>query len=401
MKRLLVFTENYVRGGGNRYMIDLVNAVVNHYDELHFASNVGGIFPDDKDRLDKPAVFHHFFFISRARINRLLRFLPKAIQRIILFPFVILEPVFLIFNVFFFILKIKKIKPSCVLSCNGGYPAAQASLAMVLAARVMHIPVVLSIVSMPTPRKIYSLLYEKILDYLVWSSVDIVVVNANIIVQALNDKRGMPIALSRVVYNGLKDNKLANVPRRDSKETFVIGCLARMDVSKGVLHLFDAFAELAKTRPQLRLVLAGEGDASGQLQYQIDSLGLQGQIQLLGHYSGDVSALLDTFDIYVLPSLWEGLPYSIIESMRSACVIVATRVGGIPEAITDGKEGLLISPGSTSEIVSAIERLMADPEMCRSLANNARLKYENELSLKKMHCRAREVLGVQLQQLMS
>jgi len=120
---------------------------------------------------------------------------------------------------------------------------------------------------------------------------------------------------------------------------------------------------------------------------------LQGRVELLGHYGGDVDALLSRFNLYVFPSLWEGFPYSIVEAMRAGVPIVATRVGGIPEAIMDGKEGLLVEPGSRDAIVDALQRLLDDPDLRRSLGRHARLKYENSLSLDKMHLRVREVFA--------
>ncbi|MDP1604361.1 MAG: glycosyltransferase family 4 protein [Legionella sp.] len=391
MKKLLVFTENYARGGGNRYMIDIVNAVADNYNDIVFASNAGGIFPNDVTRLQKPAFFHHLFFLTGARIREALDSSPKRPSLVFSLFLRLLEPFFFMFNVLFFMVKIKKIKPSSVISCNGGYPAAQASLAMVVAAKVLGIPVALTIVSMPTPRKTYWRLYEKIIDKLVWSSASVVIVNAKAIDKALQEMREIPPGLSQVIYNGLEDMEL-NDSVKTRGENFIIGCIARMDVAKGVLHLLDAFAILAIKYPHLQLVLAGEGDASPLLLERVQELSLQRQVKLLGHYSGDVGALLETFDIYVFPSLWEGFPYSIIESMRSRSTIVATAVGGIPEAITHGEEGLLIEPGEVNEIVQAIECLMADDEMRLRLANNARLKFEQKLSLQKMHSSAEETL---------
>jgi glycosyltransferase involved in cell wall biosynthesis len=138
--------------------------------------------------------------------------------------------------------------------------------------------------------------------------------------------------------------------------------------------------------------LAGQGDASEELSQRTHALGIQNQVQLLGHYTGDVCALLDTFDIYIFPSLWEGFPYSIVESLRSGCTIVASSVGGIPEAVTDGIEGILIKPGSTDAIIDAIKRLISDPDMCHVFSRNARLKYERDLALQKMHSRVRDIL---------
>ncbi len=278
-----------------------------------------------------------------------------------------------------------------ILSCNGGYPAAQACLAMAVAGRILQIPVVLSIVSMPTKRRLITWLYEKLRDELVWKSASSVVVNAKSIADALVELRDAPSERIRVIYNGLEDLQSPPSQIKEKSEQVVIGCVVRMDRAKGVMVLFDAFAHLAQRHPEMQLVLAGQGDVSAELARRIEELGLQHRVKMLGHFQGDVSKLLSTFDIYVFPSLWEGFPYSIVEALRSACVIVATNVGGIPEAVTDGTEGLLIVPGSKDEIVNAVEKIMADQAMSQKLAKNARAKFEQELTLSKMYLRVREV----------
>lgn len=392
MNSLLVFTENYARGGGNRYMIDMVNALEPDYAQVHLASNARGIFAEDTRRLNCSIIQHEVPFITRSRVSNRLSGLPRVLRLSIAVPLVFLEPFFFLFNVALFVWLIHKLKPTKILSCNGGYPAAQACLAMVIAARISCVPVALSIVSMPVPRRLFMCLYEQTMDKFIWKAADVVVVNARAIADALCKLRSALPDKIEVIYNGLEDKKpIAAAKIR--KDQFVIGCIARMDTSKGVLLLFEAFVRLAKNHPGMRLVLAGVGNASAELAQRTEIFGLQNQVQLLGHYEGDVGALLATFDLYVFPSLWEGFPYCIIEAMRSGSVIVATRVGGIPEAITDVKEGLLIRPGAADEIVAAIERLMANPAMRIELGRNARLKYGREFTLNKMHAHIRDALS--------
>lgn len=393
MKSLLVFTEVYNPGGGNRYMVDLINAVSQNYEQLVIASNRGGIYSEDIDRLNGSFSTRPVLFVTRSLIGNYFRAWPSAIRNAIAVPLVLLEPLFFLANVVLFHALIRRLKPSRVLSCNGGYPAATACLSMVIAARWSRVPVALSVVSMPMARGTFLRLYEKFVDRWVWRSVDLVIVNARVIADSLCKLREMPRGKQVVIHNGLED-KAPAVARDNRKDHFVVGCIARMDVSKGALLLFDAFAHLVKRHPELRLVLAGRGDASAELARRTEALGLQNQIQLLGHYDGDVGALLGTFDLYVFPSLWEGFPYSVIEAMRAGCTIIATRVGGIPEAIAEGKEGLLIEPGSKEAIILAMERLLANPALRRSLGRNARLRYESELSLEKMYLRVREVFAV-------
>lgn len=392
MKDLLVFTENYARGGGNRYMIDMVNSLEADYQQVRLASNAGGIFSEDTRRLNCPVIQHEVPFITRSRISNHLTGLPKALRFFIAALLVLLEPLFFLVNIVMFVRLIRELRPTNILSCNGGYPAAQACLAIVVAARMLRVPVALSIVSMPAPRRSFMWMYEKLMDGFVWNAADVIVVNARAIADALCKLRDALPNKIEVVHNGLEDRQPIALAKKEGNQ-FVIGCIARMDVSKGVLLLFEAFARLARNHPEMRMVLAGAGDASAELARRTETLGLQQQVQLLGHYDGDVGALLASFDLYVFPSLWEGFPYGVVEAMRSGNVIVATRIGGIPEAITDGKEGLLITPGATDEIAAAIERLMADPAMRRELGHNARLRFESELALDKMHVRAREALS--------
>lgn len=392
MKSLLVFTEVYNPGGGNRYMTDLINGASENYEEIHIASNRGGLYPEDARRLIRPFAAHPVGFVTRALLCNYIRAWPAPLRKAIGIPLVLLEPLFFLFNVLLLWELLRHLKPSRVLSCNGGYPAAAACLAMVVAARLSNLPVVLSVVSVPTARRPFQWLYEKLIDRLVWRAVDLVIVNARAIADALCEIRGMPSDKFAVIHNGLEERSGLTV--RDTRNNHVVvGCIARMDIAKGALILFDAFAALARLRPNLRLVLAGYGDASVELARRTESLGLQGRVEVLGHYEGDVDALISTFDLYVFSSLWEGFPYSIVEAMRAGAVIVATRVGGIPEAITDGNEGLLVEPGSRDAIVDALERLLDDPDLRRSLGRNARLKYETALSLDKMYLRVREVFA--------
>lgn len=396
MRGLLIFTEVYNPGGGNRYMTDLVNSIAEGYDEVVIASNNGGLYPEDARRLVRPFTFRPTGFVTRALFGNRIRNWPASIRKAVMLPLLLLEPFFFLINVFAFLWLLVRLQPSRVLSCNGGYPAAAACLAMVVAAQLARIPVALSVVSMPAKRRRFLWPYDKAVDWLVWGAVDLVVVNAQVIARALSADHGMPAAKSEVIYNGLEDQQPSGLVRRgdaDSRAPLVVGCIARMDVAKGALILLDAFATLAKTQPQLRLALAGSGDASAELAHRCELLGLQDRVEIMGHYAGDVGALLATFDVYVFPSLWEGFPYSIVEAMRAGVPVVATRVGGIPEAIADGKEGLLVEPGSSMAIVGALERLLNDAQLRQALGRNARSKFENSLLLSRMHARTRQVFS--------
>ncbi len=398
MSRILIFTEVYARGGGNRYMVDVVNAFDDSYGELVIAGNPGALYPEDEKRLHRPFVWCPVHFVTRSRLGRSIKHWPVPIRNAVTFALMLVEPFLFLYNVLWFSLLLKRLEPTRVLSCNGGYPAASACLAIVVAAGLLRIPVALSVVSVPSRRKLplrtLFYFYDRLIDWLIARFVDVVIVNAQAIATPLQLRHRIPGSKIAVVPNGLEESLPIVGGGIRADHELVIGCIARMDVAKGVLVLLDAFARLSVLRPQLKLVLAGEGDASIELVRRVKALGLEGRVHLLGHYDGNVDTLIQTFDLYVFPSFWEGLPSSIVEAMRAAASIVTTNVGGIPEAITHEKEGLLVEPNSSDALVYSIERLIEDPGLRKKLAQNARHRYETSFSLGKMQQRVRDVLKI-------
>ena len=158
-----------------------------------------------------------------------------------------------------------------------------------------------------------------------------------------------------------------------------MGFVSRLDRAKGVLVLLDAFRALAGKWPELRLRLVGDGDASHALSKRIGELG--GRVEASGFAEGDVTVLLESFRLYVFPSFHEGLPYSILEAMRAGCTIVSTSVGGIPEILRDGVEGLLVPPRDAGALSKAIDRLLSDEDEARRLGRAARERFERNYQL--------------------
>jgi glycosyltransferase involved in cell wall biosynthesis len=399
LQKLLFFTENYSKGGGNRYLIDLINSLAKDEDEVFLISNIGGIFPEDTRRLKRRVKHNSIIFITRiflfSRINY-FGFYNKFWRRLISIPLFLLEPFFGAYNIFRFTLLCYQLKPDRVIACNGGYPAAKTCIAMTIAGSLLKIPTILSIVSMPSRRSRYLIWYEKVLDAFAWRTSGVVIVNARAISGALSDEREMPPSKSYIIYSGLDISTPIDLDRNNrsfaEKGDFVIGFISRLDHAKGVLFLFDAFVSLLNTYPNLKLVMVGNGDASDELASRTKHLGLQDRVKLPGYVAGDISALYSMFNIYVFPSLWEGFPYSILEALRAGCVILTTDVGGISEAITDGLEGVLIKPGSSMAIAKALDRLINDTEFCAQLSKNAKIKFERNFTLEKMEKRVQKLL---------
>ncbi len=391
VRKLLVFTENYAQGGGNRYLVDLVNSISFKYREILIFSNKGGLFDCDIARLNCRLVIKSLSFITFPFIVSRFKISNVRLLGIVKLFFFLIDPIALLLNVIIFLLFLVKSNPTQILVCNGGYPASRASLAMVFGAKLLNIPVVMSVVSSPVPRKSLVSYYEKLIDLLVWFCVSKVIVNANFIAFQLIKLRDLTKNKVSIIYNGLENIEHSIILNRPS-DSLQIGCIARADKEKGVFYLLDAFNVLVSKYPFLKLTIVGSGNASDELAKKINSMGLTDKVYLPGHYSGDVSLLLSDFDIYAFPSLWEGFPYSILEAMRSGCAIVSSNVGGISEAITNGVDGILVEPASSEDLVLGLAKLIEDRKLRYKIANNARRKFEDKFTLNQMACAVKKIL---------
>jgi glycosyltransferase involved in cell wall biosynthesis len=226
--------------------------------------------------------------------------------------------------------------------------------------------------------------YDRSIDAVVWRAVKLVIVNAQAIADALQRQHDMPWALARTVYNGLPD---AAYHSRD-RTVWTIGFVARLDKAKGVMVLLDAFRELSARWPKVRLKLVGQGDASSVLATRIRELGLETRVEASGYSEGNIHRTLESFRIYAFPSFHEGLPYSILEAMRAGCTIVASSVGGIPEILRDGCEGVLVPPRDTAALAKAIDRLLTNEEEAFRMGRAARERFERNYRLENFHSNA-------------
>jgi glycosyltransferase involved in cell wall biosynthesis len=144
----------------------------------------------------------------------------------------------------------------------------------------------------------------------------------------------------------------------------------RLEEQKGHAVLFDALAEVRKRGLDFTLALAGDGRLRGELEQRAEQLGLGNRIRFLGTLD-DVGPLLAAADAVVLPSLWEGLPLVLLEAMVRSRPIVATNVGGVPEAIDNGVHGVLVPPGEALALADELERFHRKTERAVRLGRAA------------------------------
>ena len=128
----------------------------------------------------------------------------------------------------------------------------------------------------------------------------------------------------------------------------------------------------------VEFIIYGEGKLKESLQQQINCLGLSNKVKLAG-YVKEKELLYDNADILVICSDTEGIPFVLLEAMERGIVVIATRVGGIPEIITDGENGLLVDPGDFEGMADSLERLFMDDILRANIADNAR-KYLEDMS---------------------
>lgn len=159
----------------------------------------------------------------------------------------------------------------------------------------------------------------------------------------------------------------------------VLGSVGRLEPQKRFDLLIDAFADLRAKRPELSLIIAGDGSLHGALAGQIARLGLAGACTLAGHRS-DVVDVLHAFDLFVQSSDYEGTPNAVLEAMAVETPVVATSAGGTSQLIEDLVHGLLVPPGSAARLAAAIARALDDKDLTARRAAAARLRVEEELS---------------------
>jgi glycosyltransferase involved in cell wall biosynthesis len=181
-----------------------------------------------------------------------------------------------------------------------------------------------------------------------------------------------------VIYNAVDWAQLRTNMRRDEmrvslgipRDRPVAGVIARLTEQKGHVHLFDALARTAELA-NVHLIVVGDGELREDLSRRVHALGISSRVHFLGARR-DLGDLLHVMDLFVLPSLWEGLPLSLVLAMGAGVPVVATTVAGVPEVVEDGRTGLLVPPGDAAALGRAMRRVVTDPALGRRLADAAR-----------------------------
>ena len=240
---------------------------------------------------------------------------------------------------------------------------------------------------------------RKIANRLLLRRSDRVIGVGNCVRDALIHNEGLPPDRVEVIYNGVDVARYD--PRRPlrnplraalglTEEQFVVMQVARLDRLKDHPTALHAMAQLVGRCPKATLVLVGDGEERPAIERLIGDLGLRDNVRLLGTRS-DVPALLQAADVFLLSSISEGIPLTIIEAMATGLPCVATRVGGNAEVVAEGQTGLLAESGDAAGLAGRLVELVFSRERAQRLGAAGRSRAEEHFSDRQMHARYDEV----------
>ena len=161
--------------------------------------------------------------------------------------------------------------------------------------------------------------------------------------------------------------------------TCVIGTVGRLTPVKGLSYLLQAGRILLSRDVRAKVLIVGDGPIREQLEAQARSMGIAENVVFLGHRE-DTQKVMQVLDVFVLPSLSEGIPMALLEAMAASRPVVASRVGGIPEIVTDGVDGLLVEATDVERLAECCRRLIDSPDFAGNLGAQARLTVERNFS---------------------
>jgi glycosyltransferase involved in cell wall biosynthesis len=151
------------------------------------------------------------------------------------------------------------------------------------------------------------------------------------------------------------------------ENTLIVTTVAELNDRKGIKYLIKAVPEVAKKYPNVKFIIIGDGPNKSDYEHLIKKLDLENHVHLTGRQK-EIPKLLKSSNIFLLPSIREGFGMVNLEAMITPLPIIATRAGGIPEVVEDGKTGILVNPGSSEELIKALEKLIPDVKLREKLS---------------------------------
>ena len=357
--KILMFIDEAKMGGGQQHLLWLINKLDKYKFEIEVACEPEGYFVDE---LKKLGIKHHSLSVTnRPSIDSLIK-----TYRII-----------------------QKVSPA-ILHTHGGTAGFYGRLAAAINFKGVTIHTYHGIHYLNAYRFRLKFLY-KMVDRFLLNFTDCTICVAQ------NDfDIGMKAGVVKkekavVIHNGIDIIKFSHVSEHNDfeiklkkeEDLVVIGSVGRLHYQKGYEYLIEASKVILSNHPNVKFVLIGDGELRGSLESLTKKYGIDTSFVFLGNRT-EIPELLAQMDIFVLPSLWEGLPLVLLEAMAANKPVVATNVNGITELIKSEEDGILVPPKDASALALGINRLLDGVELRNRLAENGYKKVLNEFSLNGM-----------------
>jgi glycosyltransferase involved in cell wall biosynthesis len=207
-----------------------------------------------------------------------------------------------------------------------------------------------------------------------------VVTNSEGLKRYVHDKLKYPTSRIDVCPNGLNTQVFCPEPREHSVDAPVIGTVCVLRREKNLGQLIEAFSQIRARSPGAKLLIVGSGPEESNLKAAGAHLGLADSATFLPSVS-DVTRAMRNIDIFVHPSLSEGMPNAVMEAMACGCAVVASRVGGTPDLIEHGVHGLLVQPGDAVGLAEQMAALIDQPELRLRIAKAGSERIRTEFSI--------------------
>ena len=205
-------------------------------------------------------------------------------------------------------------------------------------------------------------------------------------------KRGVPKSKLQVVYNGLAATEPDMPAVQLAHDGICIGMAGRLDAIKGLNYFLDAIPDVIKrVDEKFHVYIVGDGPEDSALRSQVKNLGIENYISFEG-YQSNVPAWLKSWDIFCLPSLQENHSIALLEAMRAGRAIICTDVGGNPETIVNGKEGIIVPSKDSQSLADALVQLIESKEMRNNLGDAAKARFVDNFTEEVMLKNISEIL---------
>jgi glycosyltransferase involved in cell wall biosynthesis len=183
----------------------------------------------------------------------------------------------------------------------------------------------------------------------------------------IEQETGLQAGSLRIIYNGVPDEQIEPLPRL--ADGLIVGSIGRLDEQKG----YDVLIAALPSLPDVTAVLVGDGPARPQLEQLAREQGIADRLVITG-WATEARRYLGGFDLFVLPSRYEGFPLSIVEAMLAGLPVVATDVGSVPECVLDGETGAVIPADDPERLANAIRALLDSTDLRAQMGERARAR---------------------------